>query len=322
MKGGAGLRRATFGLAALAALAACDARLGTGQAPAPEPAAVAPPAPTAPPIPLEPSAQSAELKIYYQRLQNDLQARGLLRTDGGGPDTPFTDTMLARNFIRIALFDEYVADGTVLRPQQTVSRLRRWEQPIRMRIEFGDRVPADQRIRDRNSIIGYADRLSRITGHPISQTQSEGNFVVLVLTEDDRLGFEQRLRELVPGITESSVRTFVNLDRSFLCLALAFSSGGSASYSKTVVLIRAEHPDLLRLACVHEEIAQGMGLANDSPAARPSIFNDDEEFGLLTTHDELLLRMLYDRRFRTGMTAAEAAPIAREVAREYLEGQS
>ena len=63
-------------------------------------------------------------------------------------------------------------------------------------------------------------------------------------------------------------------------------------------------------------------LTLDSPAARPSIFNDDEEFGLLTTHDELLLQMLYDPRLTPGMTAAEAAPIARVIAREYMEGRS
>jgi hypothetical protein len=83
-------------------------------------------------------------------------------------------------------------------------------------------------------------------------------------------------------------------------------------------LIRGEHPDLMRLACIHEELAQGLGLANDSPRARPSIFNDDEEFGLLTSHDELLLKMLYDGRLETGMAAAEAAPIARVIARELM----
>ena len=78
----------------------------------------------------------------------------------------------------------------------------------------------------------------------------------------------------------------------------------------------------MRLACIHEEMAQGLGLANDSPRARPSIFNDDEEFALLTTHDEMLLRMLYDDRLRSGMGAAEAAPIARQIARELLGGES
>ena len=74
----------------------------------------------------------------------------------------------------------------------------------------------------------------------------------------------------------------------------------------------------MRSACIHEELAQGMGLANDSPGARPSIFDDDEAFALLTTHDEILLRMLYDPRRQTGMTPATAAPIARVIARDYL----
>lgn len=306
------------------ALAACDAGVvpDVSDVAPPETPTTAQPPTRAAPVTLDPSPQSAELRVYYQRLQNDLKARGLLRTDGGGPDTPITDAMLARNFVRIALFDEYVSDGNELRAQQTISRLRRWEQPIRMQVEFGASVPADQQVRDRNTILGYAGRLSRITGHPISPVAGGGNYHVLVLSEDDRRGFESRLREIVPGIADSSVRAFVNLDRSTLCLVMAFSGAGQASYTQAVALIRAEHPDLLRLSCVHEELAQGMGLANDSPAARPSIFNDDEEFGLLTTHDELLLQMLYDDRLTPGMSAAEAGPIARELAREYLSGES
>jgi hypothetical protein len=87
-----------------------------------------------------------------------------------------------------------------------------------------------------------------------------------------------------------------------------------------VALIRAEHPELLRSACIHEELAQGMGLANDSPTARPSIFNDDEEFGLLTKHDELLLKILYDPRLKTGMTVEEATPIVQTIAAELVGG--
>ena len=59
----------------------------------------------------------------------------------------------------------------------------------------------------------------------------------------------------------------------------------------------------MRQSCIEEELAQGMGLSNDSRDARPSIFNDDEEFGVLTRHDELLLRMLYSDSLRCGMSA-------------------
>lgn len=320
-----GLRRiGKAGLVALAGTALLAACMGAPD-PDPSPPAAAPadvparpsePAETAPP---ERSELSRALGLYYQRLQNDLLAQGLLRGDGGGADSPFTDTMLARNFVRIALYDEYTDDGSTLRPEARISRLRRWDVPVRVAMEFGATIPPAQVARDRASVSTYVARLARVTGHPIAPG-GEANFHVLFLNEDERLGIGPRLRELVPGIAESSVRAVVNLPRSTLCVVVAFSEPGRESYSRAVAIVRGEHPDLMRLACIHEEIAQGLGLANDHPAARPSIFNDDEEFALLTRHDELLLRMLYDPRLRVGMTAAEAAPIARQIATELLGG--
>ncbi len=304
-------------------LAGCEVAAPPVEEPPPEPVAAPPPPepdpePAPPPPPPVPSAESVALGQYYARLQADLLAQGLLRGDGGGADTPFTDTMLARNFIQIALFDEYAAAGDALVAQARESRLRRWDQPIRMEIVFGPSVAAEQVARDRSSIEAYAARLSRLTGVPISQVEANANFHVAVLSEDDREGFEARLRDMLPGLAESSVRAFMNLPRSTLCLVIAFGSGEGGGYNQAVALIRAEHPDLIRTACVHEELAQGMGLANDSPTARPSIFNDDEEFGLLTRHDELLLRMLYDPRLRTGMTLPEAEPVVQRIATELL----
>jgi hypothetical protein len=268
------------------------------------------------------SQDSAALRVHYQRLQNDLLGQGLLRTDGGGPNTPFTDTQLARNFVRIALFDEYVAETDGFRAQPTISNLRRWERPIRMDIVFGDTISSNQRITDTNAVRGYANRLARLTGLSITPARENANFHVLILNEDDRRGYEAQLRAIVPDINTSTMRAILELPRDTLCLVVAFSQGNDASYSRAVALIRGEHPDLMRLACIHEEIAQGLGLANDSPQARPSIFNDDEEFGLLTTHDEMLLKMLYDPRMRNRMTAAQAAPIARVIARELVGGES
>lgn len=288
----------------------------TSPTPQPRPAEV--PVPFQGPVVTERSDESRALSVHFQRVQNDLLARGLLRTDGGGPDTMFTDTILARNFVRIALFDEFVATPTGLRAQPTISRLRRWEQPVRFTVEYGATVPEDQQIEDSQNVRNFVSRLGRVTGHPTSMDDTDPNFHVLILNEDDRLGYADRLRALVPGIDATSVQAFMDVPRDTLCLVLAFSQDGSPQYSQAVALIRGEHPDLMRLACIHEELAQGMGLANDSPRARPSIFNDDEEFGLLTTHDELLLKMLYDPRFEAGMQASEAAPIARVIATELM----
>lgn len=312
-----------LGVLGLVALGACTATPPPAKPPAPVIVAPNPVAPVLPPalqVIQKPDAELDALRIYYRRLQNDLTTRGLLREDGGGPDTPFTDTQLARNFIRIALFDEYVSDGNKLRADPTESKLRRWEQPVRLSIAFGENVSVEQRASDLNEVTTYTKKLSRLTGLPITITDNSPNYLVLFLGENERLASEDRLRAMVPGIAQSSLRAILNLPRDQLCIVVAFSDPGKSEYQKAIAVIRDEHPDGMRRSCIHEELAQGLGLANDSPAARPSIFNDDEEFGLLTTHDELLLKMLYDRRLRSGMDAAEAAPIVQTIATELTGG--
>ena len=91
---------------------------------------------------------SARRGAYYGQVQLALLSQGLLRTDGGGPDTPFTDRMLAENFLRIALVRRIhpLGDGDVQR--QAASELRRWQAPVRVGLRFGASVPADRRATD------------------------------------------------------------------------------------------------------------------------------------------------------------------------------
>jgi hypothetical protein len=269
----------------------------------------------------ERSAESRALAAYYARVQNDLLVRGLLRTDGGGPDTQFTDTMLVRDFEAIALQEEY-ARGAGLRPSGGgESAVKKWGKPVRMALEFGASVPADQRVVDRNSVLMYARRLAGITGHPITVSDRNPNFHVLFMGEDDREAIAPRIRALVPGIGDASLRLFDDLPRSIHCLVIAFSEKpGGYEYGQAIAVIRAEHPEMLRRSCIHEEIAQGLGLANDSPRARPSIFNDDDEFALLTDHDAMLLEILYNPALEPGMTADEALPIVRRLATALVDG--
>ena len=86
------------------------------------------------------------------------------------------------------------------------------------------------------------------------------------------------------------------------------------------VAVRSDLSETITQSCLEEEIAQVMGLPNDNDAVRPSLFNDDEEFALLTRHDELLLKILYDPRLSPGMTPGEAMPIVRTIARELTGG--
>lgn len=264
-----------------------------------------------------PSQESAALSTYYGRVEADLLARGLLRTDGGGPDTPFTPDMLARNFERIAFYDEYLSGAGLQRSSGQAGQLRRWNGPVKVNLEFGPSVSESQRATDRATVSGYVPRLARVTGHNIRQTASRPNFHVLVMGADDQDVVAARLNTLIPNASDKTRALFTNPPRHIYCFVVALASDNDPSnYTTAVALIRAEHPDLLRKSCFHEEIAQGLGLANDSPQARPSIFNDDEEFALLTTHDEKLLSMLYDERLTTGMSVDEARPIVYILARE------
>ncbi|MCV6586004.1 MAG: DUF2927 domain-containing protein [Marinibacterium sp.] len=295
-----------------ASLAACTVP------PVSAPAPVAPAAPAAAPpaAPAGPSEQSIALRRYYSALQADLLTRGLLRTDGGGPDTRFDADDLVVNFSNIVFYDEYRADAGLSRAAPTPSGgLRRWDGPVRMAVRFGASVPQDRRDSDEAEIASYAARLSRVSGLPITLGSRGANFHVFISGYDDRAELEQSIRALAPAIAPETLAALVSPPRSVQCLVAAFQRADAPfSYGLAIAVIRDEHPDLMRRSCIHEELAQGLGLANDSPTARPSIFNDDDEFALLTTHDEFLLQMLYDPRLRTGQSLDSAQPVIREIA--------
>lgn len=314
-------RRALSAFGCLGALAACDLSVPVASVLKPQarPAVVAPPPPKPPVVAQATSEQSAKLRTYLRSVQANQLTSGLLRQDGGGPDTPFTADMLARNFQQITFFNEY---STAQLPAGVSGSLRRWNEPIRFAVKFGASVPTSQQRTDRADVAKYADRLTRATGHPVS-VGGPANFYVLFVGEDDRAEVIDSMIGRLPGVGDANLSSLRNLSDDIYCAVAAYSAGSDSSvYTAAVAVIRSENPDLLRLACIHEELAQAMGLANDSPSARPSIFNDDDEFALLTTHDELLLKMLYDPRLQAGMSLPEATPIIRTIATELVSGPS
>lgn len=312
------MRKALFPalmVTALAALSGCEE--------APAPPSSRPSTPIVAPPSVEPSEESLAYARYYAGVQQRLLTQGLLRTDGGGPDTPIVARNLVANFERIALYNEYAISGGRFVAQQTPAELRRWERPIRLQAHFGGSVPEDMRDEDRAELARYADRLARITGHSIRAVGSGGNFHVLYLNRDEQRAAEPLLRQIMPNISDSTIREITSLPRHEFCAVYSISNADAPNvYVSAIAFIRTEHPDLQRRSCVHEEVAQGLGLPNDSPTARPSIFNDDEEFALLTTHDEMLLSMLYNPRLRPGMTPDEARPILQELADGLVGGPS
>lgn len=313
-----GYHKPFLGLALLLALANCDETLTSSVAPQPRPVALAP----EPIAYVPPSAASQDLARFYQRVERDLLTRGLLRIDGGGPDAPYDADDLARNFEVIAFYSEYPDHAVTVSSRQTDGQLSRWTGPVRIQAEFAPSVAPAAREQDAAQIEAYAARLARLTDHPISVVNRKANFHVFFAGKDDSAFVVTRLKQLIPNISQALLDLVANPRANIDCFVFASATSTAPHrYVRAVTLIRTELPDLLRQSCIHEEIAQGLGLSNDSPAARPSIFNDDDEFALLTSHDEKLLTMLYDPRLQPGVTVEAARPVVRIIARELMGQQ-
>ena len=159
--------RGTWMAAALAgvALAGCELAMPVTPVATPRARPATLPAPISVARPT--SEKSAALRSYFAQVQTAQTSSGLLRTDGGGQDAPFSADMLARNFEKIAFYNEYDSN---FQGRGGQSPLRRWAGPVRMEVVFGASVPPSVRARDSGDIHGYAERLARATGHPIART--------------------------------------------------------------------------------------------------------------------------------------------------------
>jgi hypothetical protein len=262
------------------------------------------------------AASASDLSDHYARLEAALVARGALRSDR--PAGHLDAARLERDFMEAALMDEYGGGLTAGTGARKAKRLLRWEEPVRIRVSFGASVPEDRRRADRARIGRYAGTLARATGHPVSVAREGANLHVLVVNEAERRSLGSQLPRLVPGISPWMVRTIARMQPNHLCMVVAEPHPDPGrGYARAVAIVRAEHSDLMRASCIEEELAQAMGLPNDCEEAKPSIFNDDQEYAFLTRRDEILLGMLYHPSLASGMTAAEVRPRITPLARRH-----
>lgn len=190
---------------------------------------------------------------------------------------PPSAELLARQFERIAFSSEY---GGAHR----AGRLIRWREPIVVAI-LGDDTGAF-----RAEVEGQLAELRALTRHPIDFQRGEApaSLVIEFSTSRGATTFE-------PG---APCRT-VMWDRDF------------AIYRARIYITPA--PDELRRHCIAEEITQALGLADDSPLIRDSIFHDWNRRQRIAPWDALMVRMLYDPRIAPGMDRAQAMPLVRQI---------
>ena len=261
---------------------------------------------------------SRQLKQRYDHLATGLIAQGLLRTDGGSKSPRATPETLIELFNSLAFYDEYEPSSGFQPAQATPTALSKWQRPVKINLHFGPSLNPETRVTDTKFLSDYAAQLSNITRHPIELTTELGNFHVVVVDEVHRMNMVQNLRKKDVLVPPNIQQVIQQMPADIHCMVLTLSARHSPHiHEQALAMIRAEHPPVLKKACFHEEIAQGLGLHNDNPAAHPSIFNDDDEFALLTEQDALLLRILYDPRLPAGIELHEAQPILKQLIIEH-----
>ncbi|MBK0400627.1 DUF2927 domain-containing protein [Limibaculum sp. M0105] len=251
----------------------------------------------------------------YREYENALTAIGDLRTDTAPEDAPFTNADLVRNFSRIALRHEVDIESAGSEENSAPNPVQRWEGPIRWGLYGRGATPQDHAEIER-----FLNHVSDLTGLVTHEVERDVNLMILITEPAERPAFSAALRQLYPALADG-FDTWRASGRVVCMASNLFSVMDEDVIVFGMVVIGSEVTGLLRRSCLHEEIAQALGLGNDHPEVRPSIFNDDEEFALLTEHDEWLLRILYDERLTPGMSEEEAMPVVRTIVEEMRPGE-
>ena len=263
--------------------------------------------------------QEAKLRKYYTRLEERKTSLGLLRQDGGGEDTPFDVDDIVEVFEQLAFYNEYDIGKDKLLPNSNAVNLAKWKSNTNISVRFGGSVEEKQKDKDLQEIKGLINNLSKITNHNIKISQQNVNMYVVVANQKEIKDLIGKIGLQRPEFDPKRIPIITQLPKDIHCMAMtSMSSEPNSAISSALVIIRNELPDVMRRACIHEEIAQSLGLTNDSHFARPSIFNDDDEFATLTKFDEILLQILYDYRLRSGISRQEASEYVRQIANDNI----
>ncbi len=228
----------------------------------------------------------------------------------GGPKLrePFySNEQLHRNFLSIAMRAE-AADDVDLAGNITVAK---WVKPLRYEL-------VGATAEDAARVASLAMRVRRLTNIDIAPAEVQEPNVRLSFVpfrHRSNAVFQLTDQGVLGPAVGSLVLRWRDTERE-KCLGLISVDPISGAIGKTDILIKDELPPRIRNACIVEEIVQSLGLMNDDPRARPSIFNDSQEFLDLTTHDEFLLRILYDPRVRPGMNLQIMRPLVEQIIRE------
>lgn len=241
----------------------------------------------------------------------------LLLAPSAGRAEEASNVELLKAFAGVALGSEY---------EKRKPRILKWEAPVNTAVIGKGYPPLFEKL-----VAAQLDDLARETGHPVKLVYSE------VMRQEKRLppdvskipinllvffAPKKDLPALVEKQTNGAfkavdVKKFTNL--GYCHGRMQIHKSGALKFAYVAVpaeivsqvqygTVRVD-PAIFTRACVVEEITQLMGLINDVPGLKFSIFSDDSAHVDLTAEDRWMLRMLYDPAIKAGMGPDEALPL-------------
>jgi hypothetical protein len=213
------------------------------------------------------------------------------------------DAAFINDFVTIALEREYGGANA--------GRLIKWARPIRVGV-MGDEafyyLPAVEQL---------VEELREATSHSIRLVREGGEKDALVV-------FVHKLERDEIDRFRAVYRPFFRTDEAYerqlahiqggtfnaVCLTTLRTQTRDGTISGAIVFIPVSRGVGTVWQCIVEELAQSMGLPNDSDTVFYSIFNDRSPHVSLTPKDKRMLRLLYHPKLRPNMTEVEVRRVA------------
>ncbi|MEM7423226.1 MAG: DUF2927 domain-containing protein [Pseudomonadota bacterium] len=247
-------------------------------------------------------------RFAWLAYEQTLIRTGHLRTERAPDDAPFSNADVLRNFREVIFYDEYVRTPEGYVDRRTPRRLEKRSGRVTYTLWGGGVTSVDH-----EHMTEMVDRVARATGLEIVEVAKGAQIEVLILNAEGRHKLAGKLEQAGAKAMAYDLRN--DLD-GLVCAAYFFPPVERDAGIDYTIIIPDELSPLLRRSCIEEEFGQAFGPSADFAGARPSVFNDDEEFALFTEHDALLFKVLYDARLQAGMSEREAMPIVERILTE------
>jgi hypothetical protein len=219
------------------------------------------------------------------------------------------DANFINDFVTIALEREYGGANA--------GRLIKWARPVRVGV-MGDEafyyLPAVEQL---------VDELREATSHPVNVVRGGGEkdallvFVhQLVREEIDRYRSVYRPFFRNDEAYERQLAHIQNGTFNAVCLTTLRTQPRDGTISGAIIFIPVSRGLGTIWQCIVEELAQSMGLPNDSDTVFYSIFNDRSPHVSLTPKDKRMLRLLYHPKLKPNMAEPEVRRVLAEILNE------